>query len=404
MKIAIYIWVWAFLQLSSLESPAQSKVTDIRFDFYGDSISLQFDCAAFVDFTDPLSQEAIQGFNKKISIAGYEPVVRSLLSYKTKYKLDDWLFYQLIRKTAQQVSPKAENYHRYTLYKWYFLTRSGFDAILSIAGERILFYVQSDENIYNIPYRVRNGKQYVCLNYHDYGKIDFDKEKFAEVLMPVPEAQKGFSYKVTHLPNFRPDDYLEKDLRFNYNQNDYYFKVKMNPQVKTIFANYPVVDYESYFNIPLSAETYRSLIPVLKRNVKGLNVKNGVDYLMRFTRYAFLFETDSVVFGAEKRMTPEQTLLYDQSDCEDRAALFFYLVKEIYNLPMIVLAFPAHVAVAVRLDKPVGKTILYRGEKYTVCEPTPQRIDLKIGELMPGLERATYEIAYAYIPQKKTDQ
>ncbi|MEI9809951.1 MAG: hypothetical protein WDO16_19950 [Bacteroidota bacterium] len=49
-----------------------------------------------------------------------------------------------------------------------------------------------------------------------------------------------------HLPHFRPGDYLEKDIRFSYNQNDYYYKVKINPEVKTIFANYPVVDYESY--------------------------------------------------------------------------------------------------------------------------------------------------------------
>lgn len=389
------------LSFAPLLLPAQNKISDIRFDFYGETIALDFDCNSFPDFTEPLSDASIRTFNEKSSQTIHRPVIKELLSYKEQHKLDDWLYYQLIRKTAQQVSPKAENYHRYTLYKWFFLTRSGYDAILSIAGDRILFYVQSDENIYNIPYRVKNGKQYVCLNYHDYGNIDFEKEKFAEVIIPVQGATKGFSYKVTHLPNFRPDDYLEKDIRFNYNQNDYYFKVKLNPQVKTIFANYPVVDYESYFNIPLSAETYQSLVPLLKKNVKGMNKHNGVDYLMRFTRYAFLFEPDSVVFGNEKRLSPEQTLLYEQSDCEDRAALFFYLVKEIYNLPMIVLSFPTHVTVAVKFDKPVGKPIVYNGNKYSVCEPTPQNQDLSIGQLPAHLNKVSYEIVYAYNPQQK---
>jgi hypothetical protein len=221
------------------------------------------------------------------------------------------------------------------------------------------------------------------------------------VVMPIPGAAKGFSYKVTHLPHFRPGDYMEKDLRFNYNESDYYFKVKLNPEIKTIFANYPVVDYASYFNIPLSTETYKSLIPALKKTIKGLSAKNGVDYLMRFTRYAFLFEADSTVFGKEKRLSAEQTLLFDKSDCEDRAALFFYLVKEIYNLPMIILSFPAHVTIAVKFDKPVGKTVLYNGERYTVCEPTPQRIDLNIGELMPNLAKTSFEIAYSYHPAGK---
>jgi hypothetical protein len=93
---------------------------------------------------------------------------------------------------------------------------------------------------------------------------------------------------------------------------------------------------------------------------------------MHFTRYAFLYERDTDVFGREKRFSPEETLLYDYSDCEDRAALFFCLVKEIYNLPMIVLVYPKHVSIAVEFEKPIGQTIVYNGKKYTVCEPTPK--------------------------------
>ncbi len=389
------------LSVTPLVLPAQDKLSDIRFDFYGDTITLQTDPSFRVSFSSPISDLSIKAFNQKISSSNYQSVIKSLLAYKEELKLDDWLYYQLIRKTAQQVSPKADNYARYTLYKWFMLTRSGYDALLTIAGDSILFYVQSNENIYNIPYCMKDGKQYVCLNYHDYGGfIDFDKEKFSEVVMPVEGAHTAFSYKVRRLPQFRPGEYLEKDIRFSYNQNDYYYRVKINPDIKTIFANYPVVDYESYFNIPLSTETYKSLIPVLKKNVKGLSVKNGVDYLMRFTRYAFIFESDTKVYGTEKRLSPEQTLLYDQSDCEDRAALFFFLVKEVYDLPMIVLAFPTHVTMAVKFNKPVGKTVLYDGEKYSVCEPTPQKIDLNVGELMPTLKDTPFEIVYAYHPAK----
>lgn len=360
------------------------------------------DKVSFTDYDNQLSEEAIQQFFLSISAEDYEPVINELLMYKKKYQLDDWLYYQLIRKTAQQISPKAANYYRYTLYKWFFLSRSGYDATLSIAGDKILFYVQSDENIYNIPSHTKNGKQYVCLNYHDYGgNIDFVKTRFSAVNIQMASAKKSFSYKVTHLPDFNAGDYTEKEIGFSYNETDYHFKIRLNPQVKTIFANYPVVDYESHFNIPMSNETYRSLIPLLKRQVKGMNERNGIDFLMRFTRYAFLFEADSRQFGNEKRLSPEQTLLYDQSDCEDRAALFFYLVKEIYDLPMIVLAFPEHVTIAVKFEKPVGTPIIYNGMKYSVCEPTPQQKDLAVGQLLPTLARTPYEIAYAYTPATK---
>jgi len=389
-----------YLSLSPMVLFSQNKVRNINFDFYGGSIDLQLVSFPFVPYTDSLSGQSIKTFCERINATDYQPVIKTLVSYREEHKLDDWLYYQLIRKTAQQVSPKAENYYRYTLYKWFLLTKSGYDATLSIAGERLLFYVQSDENIYNIPSRIRDGKQYVCLNYHDYGYIDLEKEKFSDVSIPNPDVQRVFSYKITQLPDFNTGDYQEKDLQFNYCHTNYQFKVKLNPQVKTIFANYPVVDYESYFNIPLSKETYTSLIPLLKKNVKGMSTKNGVDYLMRFTREAFLFESDSENFGKEKRLSPEQTLLYEHSDCEDRAALFFYLVKELYNLPMIVLAYPKHVTIAVKFDKPVGNPIVYNGNKYSVCEPTPQRQDLRLGQLLPELRKSSYEIAYEYIPHK----
>jgi hypothetical protein len=372
------------------------------FNFFGDNVSLPYQNSQFVDFAGPLSQEAINHFYQKVNNASYDGVIGSLLQYKQQHQPDDWLYYQLIRKTAQAISPKAENYHRYTLYKWFFLVKSGYDAMLCIAGDKLLFYVQSNDNIYNIPFRMKEGKQYVCLNYHDYGNnIDFEKNQFSEVTIDLPQATSIFSYKLTQLPKFSEQDYLEKELRFAYNQNEYRFKIKINPQVKNIFANYPAADYSEYFSAPLSKETYATLIPALKKNLKGLSTKNGVDYLMHFTRYAFGFEPDTENFGQEKRLTPEQTLLYENSDCEDRVALFFYLVKEIYNLPMIVLSYPKHVTIAVRFDKPVGKTIEYNGSRYSICEPTPQRKDLSVGQMLPELRHTAYEVAYVYNPLLK---
>jgi hypothetical protein len=387
--------------LFCLLCPLLFRGNDIRFDFYGQTIEFQLPSSSFVDFNGPLSAEAVNRFRASMDAANYRPVMAALEQYRQNMQPSDWLFYQLIRKTAQQISPKADNYDRYTLYKWYLLVQSGYDAMLCIAADKMLFYVQSDENIYNIPSRISNGRQYICLNYHDYGNIDFNRYRFEEVAVNSMPSRKGFSYRVTQLPEFRPEDYKEKEIRFTYYNNEYRFKVKLNPQVQAIFANYPVVDYGYYFNIPLSKETYASLIPSLKKNVKGLSPKNGIDYLMHFTRNAFAFEKDSEGFGKEKRMSPEETLLYDRSDCEDRAALFFYLVKEIYDLPMIVLVYPTHVTVAVHFDKAAGEPIVYNGNKYYVCEPTPQAEDLKVGERLKSLSKAPFEVAYAYTPGKK---
>ncbi len=388
-----------FSNTISLFSQTGSKT--IQFEFFGTTVSLPFNEFAFIDYTDTQSEASIKSFLEQVNNDSYRLIIETLLTYKEKNKLDDWLYYQLIRKTAQQISPKNANYHRYTLYKYYFLIQSGYDALLAICNNQILFYVQSDEEIFNMPYRTINGKEYVCLNYHDYGgNIDFVRNKFTPVNLNIAKGQKSFSYKVSSLPEFRATDYMVKDLEFTYYDQNYHFKIKINPEIKNIFANYPVVDYESFFNIPLSKETYQSLIPKLKENIKRMNQKSGVEFLMHFTRYAFLFETDSIIYGSEKRLSPEQTLLSDYSDCEDRAALFFYLVKEIYNLPMLVIAYPNHVTIAVQFKNSYGKPILYNGNEYTICEPTPQNNDLRIGMPLPQLKRSVYQIAYAYTPKK----
>lgn len=378
------------------DSSAQAGTGTV--DFFG--VSMQLPSFYRADgYTRPLSESAVKEYLQLMESSALQPYLNALLAYKDEYRPDDWLYYQLVRKMAQHISPKEGNYYQYTFYKWWFLSRSGYDARLLISDQYLLFYVQSDEAIYNIPSRMAGNKQYVCLNYHDYGSIDFNRYPFTDVTPQTKKATQPFSYKVRQLPDFKPADYTEKEVQFSDGLREYSFRIKINPQVKTIFSNYPVVDYDLQFNMPLSRTTYESLIPTLKKHLNGLKRKDGVEFLMRFTRYAFLFKPDAEAFGTEKRLSPEQTLLSDFSDCEDRAALFFFLVKEMYNLPMLVLTYPNHVTVAVQLDKAYGKTIAYNGMLYTLCEPSPQRIDLRIGQMLPELAKETYQIAYAYHPK-----
>ena len=359
----------------------QVFANNFSIEFYNGTFNFEIDPSSKIEFNSELSQQAIKDFYDKLNKSNYHSVLEALIKYKEKHQLNDWIYYQLIRKTAQKISPKTENYHRYTLYKWFLLSKSGYDARLSIGNNRMIFIVRNDENTNDIPFFSIEGNKYMCLNYHDYGKIDFDTDKVYPIQISIPKAKHSFSYKVTRMPDFRPESYREKEVLFQYKQKAYHFQIKLNPEVENIFANYPGVDFESYFNIPLSHETYSSLIPVLKKNLEGMSQKKGIDYLMRFTRYAFLYQNDEENFGKEKRLSPELTLFSKYSDCDDRAGLFFYLVKEIYNLPMIALLYPTHISMAVQFDKPVGKSIIYNGQRYSVCEPTPQEQNLRIGQI-----------------------
>lgn len=396
-KSAVFLFIVAF---NLLVVHPKVNAQNYAFDFYEGTFNFTAADNFNVAFTTALSQSTVHSFYNKLDQSSYKELINSLLAYKEKYKLNDWLYYQLIRKTAQEVSPKAANYNRYTLYKWFLMCKSGYDAKVAIGNGQIIFYIKNEEDISDIPFFMVDEKKYMCLNFHDYGKLFQKQDTYIPVRIAIEEAKNAFSYKVTRMPDFKPENYHEKQIAFNYKHKAYHFNVKVTNEVSSIFANYPVVDFASYFNIPLSRETYQSLIPTLKENVKKMSAKKGVDYLMRFTRYAFLYEDDEAIVGKEKRFSPEQTLLNNQSDCDDRAALFFYLVKEIYNLPMIAMLYPTHITMAVQFEKPIGDVIVYNGKSYSVCEPTPQKQDLKIGQISAQLKNVPYQVVYAYSPIK----
>ncbi len=404
MKLKNGINKFSFISLvllSLFSSLNSAQAQSYAFEFFDGTFNFNIDSNSIIKTPSLATAQSVKDFYNKANTYNYKTLISLLSDYKKKHNLNDWIFYQLIRKTAEEISPKAENYSQYTLYKWFLLTKCGYDAKIAVGDGQIIFYVKNDEDISDIPFFEIDSKKYMCLNYHDYGKLFKQAGAYKQVEISVPEATHAFSYKVTRMPDFKPDNYKEKDIQFSYKQKINHFKLKVNDDVESIFKNYPIVDFETYFNIPLSRETYSSLIPVLKNNLKNMNQKKGIDYLMQFTRYAFLYEDDAQKFGKEKRYSPEQTLSNTISDCDDRAALFFFLVKEIYNLPMLAVLYPKHLTIAVQFDQPIGNSITYKGKKYSYCEPTPQIQNLKIGQISNSLKDKKYEIVYAYEPIKR---
>lgn len=394
-------WIWGIIYLLSfLTAREHVAAQPLEIYFYGDTLKTELSAEKFPIYNHPIDIPSVQSFYRQLEEQPYHPLIITLLSYKQQHQLSDWIYYQLIRKTAQALGPKEKNYNSYTICKWFLLSKSGYDARLAVIEDDLLFYVQTNENIYDIPSFEREGKQFICLNYHDFGKIDFTKDVLLPIDVDIPEAKKMFSYKIEAMPELTPGKFTEKDIKFSYRNKEYKFKVMLNPDVPVLFKNYPVTDFESYFNIPMSSQTYNSLIPSLEKAVSKMSMEQGVDYLMEFTRNAFLYESDEELYGKEKRLSPELTLFSKYSDCDDRAAFFFYVVKEIYNRPMIVLLYPTHVTVAVSFDKPVRHAVYYKNHAYAICDPTPQLQNMPMGELSPRLENVPYTVAYEYMPRK----
>ncbi len=399
MRKFIPILILFSLAVSSKSEGRGMPVDSVGIEFLG-MVSLIPSPGITEHYKGAIQEKKIIDFIDRMDSDILNSIAASLKKIKNEQSINDWLFYQLIRRTAEKCINKSDDYVGYTVYKWYLLRSCGYEPLISISTDKILLYVKSDDPIYNLPLKNFHQQQYVCLNYHDYGfNIALDQEKFTN-LSEIIQTGSNFSFNIHNIPAIDKQAYKSKQINFTYKQKQEQINVLVNPEFSSYFKNYPVTDYQNQFNIPLSGETYQSLISSLKQKTNKFTVTEGVEYLMYFTRNAFEYERDTEVFGREKRLSPEETLLYEKSDCEDRSALFFYLVKEIYNLPMIVVMYEDHVTVAVKLNIESKNNIRYKDESYAICEPTPQTRDLKIGMLAKGLEKKPFEISYAYNPGK----
>lgn len=346
---------------------------------------------------DVLLLQESQTIQQKEFSNNIAPIKQFIQKQQKELQLPDWLTYQLIRRIAEQINSKYIDYNKYTLTKYVLLSVLDFEPALFKSKDKLLLYIKSNNTVFNLPIKMIDRKQFICLNYHDYDyQINFVTEKFDQILEKKLNGGKDFDYTINHLPSFLESSYIEKQISFNYKNRIEKFRILVHPEMQDYFTNYPVTEYRYQFNIPFSKISYNTLIPDLKRRLESLKLEDGVEYLMLFVRDGFEFETDTKLFGREKRLSAEETLTYNSSDCEDRSALFFLLVKEIYNLPMAILSYPEHVNVAVRLPRQKGSTIQIEDDFFTICEPTPQKKKKGIGWMPKEIRRQPYEIAYIY--------
>ena len=127
-----YLLAGLFYLLFIFIQKPNSYAQDYHVDFYNAPFTFSLDSTFLIDFPTEVNEGHILDFYKKIASNQNSSIIDALLAYKKKYRLNDWIYYQLIRQSAQAISAKEDNYSRYTLYKWYLMCRSGYDARLAV--------------------------------------------------------------------------------------------------------------------------------------------------------------------------------------------------------------------------------------------------------------------------------
>ncbi len=351
-------------------APDNIATESISFDFYGADINLKYDAAFITSFPDEITEEVIANKWGEISNTYYSGIINQLVSLKNSMNLNDWAYYLLIKELSGKLS-----YDRNTrvFAEWFLLTKSKYKVRLAYFNSDLFLLLPSVNNIYEVPYFTFDDLKYYLVNGNETNIYTYKQD--------YPDAINVMNLNL-YKPILTKDLTMTKKVKFSFNNQQYSLIVRYNKNTINFYRDYPSADYNVYFDASVGLQTKESLIDGLSPFLEKISEEDGVSLLLKFVQTAFKYEIDGEQFGTEKMFFPDEMFYYPASDCEDRAVLFSYLVRELMGLKVVGLRYPNHMATAVCFNSDVaGSFVRFKGEKYVICDPT--YINAPIGSVMP---------------------
>lgn len=348
------------------------KKPDISFDFFGSELGFFVEKSLRNAKFSPTNQEGISNFFNMAARSEYATLVSALLNIKESMRLNDWALYLLVRKLSQEL---YENENEAKLFSWFMFNKLGYDVRVGIAQREITLMHLSEKNIYATPNYTFANKKFYALSHYAKRKIGrlYSYEK------SYPEATKALDLRLSELPRFN-SRVESKILKFENDKKVFTTRYSYNKNLIDFMATYPQADYETYFNAPVDAMSYVQIKRDIKKHIDGMKASEALNFVLNFVQNAFVYEVDDKQFGREKVMFAQETLYFDKSDCEDRAVLFSYLVKELFGYSVIGVKYKDHMATALYIPLK-GDTVKTDKKKYVIADPT--YINASVGQSMP---------------------
>ena len=272
---------------------------------------------------------------------------------------------------------------------WYLLLKTGYDVRLASDGSSggIYLLLPVTQQLYNMPYAAINGKVFYFI---DFSLQDRQPVRFFTYPNGHPGATRSVQIDFSSQPEL-PETILTRTLSFNFREKQYNLDINYDNSLIEYYAHFPQTDFSTY----LSGETSRSFLASVKTTIKpllrGMSGQETVNLLLRLVQTSFAYRTDQDQFSREKWMLPEETVYYPYSDCDDRALLFAWLVRELTGFEVVGIRWPGHMAAAVAIPGGSGgAAFTYKGGLWTLCDPTYMGADA--GMVMPDYSGRSFQI------------
>ncbi len=394
-----YVSVFLFLLTPGAQAATcdllskENKIQSISFEYFSLPVTLRYPSDFQSPFVHKVSEKSISKYYHILKATQYEHLIRDLRYFRNTLGLSDWLFYKLIYKAVDKIFGRHAIIEK-ELASWFILTELGFDTRVTYLPNKVFICVYSEDKLYEIPLIRDANRVYANLTSFRKGYNAQNEELFLLNFRPK-ENRFPFSFYFQYHAAL-PNDIITRQVEFSFQGRRYEINLEIDRTVIQIMKDYPYFAEDQYLKVPLSAVAYQSLIPQLQKALEGKSPLASIQLLATFTRSSFEYKEDKTFFGKSKPMIADEVLYYPFSDCEDRSALFYQLIKNLMNLPMVAIAFDDHLTIGIESDELHGEYVRFNDRKYYVCDPTGPSNSETVGKFPKGYSDKAYEIISAY--------
>ncbi len=364
---------------------------EVEVSFYGETTTIPYGEALIATLQGTPDQTSIQSFWKTLAEAHYRPTLEVLQKQKRERALGDWGYYLYLREFGAQLYGEAERAGASsdaTLWTWFMLMKSGYDARVGFQGGDVFLMLPVEEQIFDRPQLHFEGQRYYLMG----GEIGGESLRTYEGTHP--EAKRVLRLQTGMVPSVS-EARKTRSVAFSFQGERLEMDVAYNPVLTDYLDAYPNVELDVLFHAGVSSVARESLGETLGPLVEELSPRESVNLLLKFAQFSTQYKRDQDHFGEERFLFPEETLAFEYSDCEDRAVLLGYLIRTLLDRDVVGLEWSRHVALAVRggegLDvEESDRVVTVNGTPYVFADPT--YIGSTLGMEMPFVEGTEPEI------------
>ncbi|MFP4288842.1 MAG: hypothetical protein ACLFQS_06265, partial [Bacteroidales bacterium] len=340
---------------------AKQNIPQMNVYFYGRNFRVDTDRSLPGVRSKGITEEEISQWFTSVAEKNYTPTLISLLEIAEETGMNDWALYVLTHNLSAQLAKDRKQETK--LYTWFLLLQAGYDIRLARQDDQLVLLMPFSNIVYNTPRIDLNQKTYYMIGGNGNEQVYTYSES-------MKGAFKDFDMNFYKTPDFALQG-KEKTIGFAFGEDDYELTLEYDPILIEVLADQPQAHMNIYLDADASNTFVQSCENVLTPLIENMNDTQKVNFLLRMVQTSFEYQTDIEHFGGQRYMLPDEVIHYAYSDCDDRAVLFAWLVRNFANKQVAALLYPEHLATAVHFENgnPPGDYVMIDGKEFVVADP-----------------------------------